>query len=73
MADRECGKLLAPINEEYIGANHERTCPQLGQACEGGVEVALVLACRTWSFSRACRPPVAHLATERRQEWDWSG
>ena len=40
MADRECGKLLAPINEEYIGANHERTCPQLGQACEGGVEVA---------------------------------
>ena len=38
---RQCGELFAPAVEEWIAADHEPACPQLGQGCEDGIEVAL--------------------------------
>jgi hypothetical protein len=29
MADRQCRELFAPLNEEHIGANHQRARLQL--------------------------------------------
>jgi Phage integrase family len=40
MTESERGELFAPTDEEYIGADHERTGLYLGQGGEGGVEVA---------------------------------
>jgi ABC transporter substrate binding protein len=39
VADRQCGELFAPANEECIGADHERTGPQLGQGCKDRIEI----------------------------------
>ena len=40
VAERQCGELLAPADEECIGADHEPAGPQLGQGCKDRIEVA---------------------------------
>ena len=40
MADGQRGKLLAPASEKWIGADHERACPQLGQGRKDRIEIA---------------------------------
>ena len=41
MADRHCGKLLAPADEERIGADHQPARAQLDKLCKDRIEVAL--------------------------------
>ena len=40
MAERQCGELFAPADEEWIGADHEPAGSQLDQGCEDRIEVA---------------------------------
>ena len=40
VAQRQCGELFALAIEEWIGADHERRLPQLGQSCEDRIDVA---------------------------------
>jgi hypothetical protein len=32
--------MLAPTNEEWISADHERACSQPGEICKGRIEIA---------------------------------
>ena len=41
MPDRQLGELFALAREEWIGADHERACPQLGHACKDCIEIAV--------------------------------
>jgi hypothetical protein len=40
VANRQCGELFAAAIEQWIGADHERACPQLNQGREGRIEFA---------------------------------
>src|SRR5262249_47581017 len=40
MPDRQCGELFDSSVEESTDAEHKPACPQLGQGCESGIELA---------------------------------
>ena len=42
VTNRQCRELFEPATEEWIGADHERTCSQLAQGCENRIEIAFV-------------------------------
>jgi hypothetical protein len=39
--DRQLGELLTAAREKWIGADHERACPQLGYRCKDCIEIAV--------------------------------
>jgi hypothetical protein len=41
VTERQCGELLAPALEEWIGDDHEPARPKLGQVCKDRIKVAL--------------------------------
>src|SRR5262249_19546639 len=55
VAERQRGELFGAAGEKGIGADRERAYAQLNQGSEDHVEVASVLACRTWAASPSVR------------------
>ena len=50
----QCGKLLALIDEEPVGANDECACSNFGQGCKSLIKVASLLALSTRSATLLC-------------------
>ena len=73
MANRQLGELFAPAREEWIGADQECACPQLGQGCKNGIEIAVAARMQHMEFQpKGARRRLQHLSLRFRQR-DWSG
>ncbi len=54
MADRQCGELFAAAVEQCIGADHERTGPQLNQGGERRIDFAFAARMQDMELKPQC-------------------
>jgi hypothetical protein len=71
--DRQLGELLTAAREKWIGADHERACPQLGYRCKDCIEIAVAARMQDMELPARGRGPLpAPLSLQFRQR-EWSG
>jgi hypothetical protein len=70
VAERECREPFASTKEERIGADQERTRPQLDQSSEDRSQVAFSARLQHMELRARARPLPAGLSL---RYWDWSG
>ena len=64
MARRQLDQLHAPAGEEWVGADEERVGPLVRNGCEGGIDLAAVLALNIWICN-----PMARAAASTSRNW----